>query len=89
MSFTQAVAWLGIVAVMVLFVFVIVWIWRDMGERNRPRWLRLIVILTGNIFVLGFAIYLVDLARHPHDSNLTRRDVLLQRYRNRPDHARA
>jgi hypothetical protein len=74
----------GLVAALLWFLIVAhVWLWRDMDDRDRPRWLRAIVLVTFNMMTIGFVIYLLDLRRHPHDPSLTTGDVFRQRYRQR------
>ncbi|HEX9766094.1 MAG TPA: hypothetical protein VGA36_04980 [Nitriliruptorales bacterium] len=89
MSLIEALALLGIAAILCLFVVSVVWVWRDMGQRSRPPWLRVLVLVTFNMLTVGFVIYLVDLRRHPHDPSLTVGDWLLQRYRKSGSEVRA
>jgi hypothetical protein len=79
----EVLALLGLAALLCLLIVAVVWLWRDMGERDRPPWLRVIVLVTCNMLTIGFVIYLIDLRRHPHDPSLTVGDVLRQRYRQR------
>ena len=73
---TFAVIMTGLAA---LIVRLSVWLWRDMRQRQRPIWLRVLVVDVGFIPGVGFVVWLVDLQRHPHDPNVSRWDVFRQR----------
>jgi hypothetical protein len=80
MSATQ---WLALVALGAAMLFVplsLIWLWRDMRERQRPLWLRLLVVLTAFPTCLGIMAWVVDVKMHPHDPALTRRQVAFQRF---------
>jgi uncharacterized membrane protein len=63
-----------------LAVGVTIWLWRDMRERQRPVWLRVLVVVTGCVSGLGIILWIIDLARHPHRHGLTRRQIVLQEF---------
>jgi hypothetical protein len=80
MRVTQQLAMVALAAAAAFAVVATIWLWRDMRERCRPVWLRVLVVVTGFVTGLGFAVWILDSRRHPHDPNLSRRDILLQRY---------
>lgn len=80
MSGTQWLAVAAIAAATVLAALLMIWTWRDMRERKRPIWLRVVVLATGFVTGIGVAVWIVDLKRHPHRPGLTRSDWLLQRF---------
>jgi hypothetical protein len=78
----QIVATVGLAAILAVGPLLFVWIWRDMAQRQRPVWLRVLVLASAvtPLTFVTFWIFPWDLKRHPHDPPLSRRQFLLQRF---------
>lgn len=80
MPVTRVLAGAALLTAVILAVVLTIWLWRDMRERRRPVWLRLLVVATGFVTGLGIVVWMVDLRRHPHDPALSRQQIALQRF---------
>lgn len=79
MSTVQSALLVGYYVSATAFVVItFVWTWRDMASRDRPVWLRVVVVALLYPTLVGMFVWMLDLSRHPHNPALSRWEILRQ-----------